>query len=176
MGIMTQNFQKLERALTDEQKKASYKKQLKEELQINLYNRFYELFYKNKEHNPDQTLSYFLNPDIKTNILNYKGFLNIIDRDSIYNKILNNVYKDFKKYYTLEIDTTKEDVKQQKEEEQKQKELERLKKEYYKQFSKNIRLKEKQQATYNKAINFSINSILAGSIIAGKTHKNKYKI
>ena len=176
MGVFTQNIQQLERSLTNEQKKRAFKKEKIRELELFLYNKFYNKFYENKKQNPVFLLGYFQNPDIKKRLLNYNGFLDDIEKSKIYNNILNNIYKDFKKYYTLEIDTTKENIKQQKEEEQKQKELEKLKKEYFKQLEKNQKLKKKQKETYNKATDFSINSILIGSIIAGKTHKNKYKL
>jgi len=119
MGIFTQNIQQLERSLTNEQKKRAYKKEKIRQLEIFLYNKFYNKFYTNKEQNPDFTLGYFSNPDTKQKLLNYTGFLDDIDKIQIYNKILNNIYNDFKKYYKLEIDISK--LKPEEEEQPKEK-------------------------------------------------------
>lgn len=165
--------------MTSAEKKRTFKREKQRELELFLYNKFYTKFYKHKEKNPDHILGYFQNPDIKKQLLNYNGFLDDIDKIQIYNKILNSVYKDFKKYYTLEIDTTKEDTTQQKE-------LEKAKKRYYKAVAKqnqllkkhyqleeeNKKLKYKQNKIYQKGIDGAITTCIIGSIAAGKKHKN----
>lgn len=172
MGIFTQNIQQLERSLTNEQKKRTYKKEKTRELELYLYNKIYSKFYKSKNSDPDFILGYFQNPDIKKQLLNYTGFLDDIEKSKIYNNILNSIYKDFKRYYNLEIDTSKEEKEQQK----KLQLIEKLDVQYLKLLEEEKEIKTNRQKTHAKGINKAINAICIGSYIAGKKHKNKYKI
>lgn len=113
MGIMTDNIQQLERSLTSEQKKTAYRRQKRKEFELYLYNKFYNKFYKNKSNNPINIYSYFNIPEVKQNIFDYDGFLNIVEKNNIYNKILKQIYNEYKIYYQNEIK-----IKPEKEEEQ----------------------------------------------------------
>lgn len=185
MGQMTDSLRQIERAFTSKNAEKEFYKKKKHELEIFLYNKFYNKFYLYKNNNPDNIYGLFLNPDKKQEILNNYNELDEMTKNEIYNKTLKKIYTDFKKYYDFEISMKKEDKIEQKEKTKLLKELEKAKKRYYmanakkqKAIEKFEEAKQKNAEIKNKYITGGIAAILIGGALSNKTikNKNKYKL
>ena len=177
MGL-NDSLNKLERSFTSEKAKKQFEKKQKTEYKHYLYKKFILLFEKNILQDPLNTYSYFINPDIKNKYIKNK-FLDLpeIEKNIIYNNILNQVYKDFKNNYKYNIDQKNifiEEEKKKKELEKKRLKILQLKYKYNYKINKLNNIKNNYNKTKKKAGGAVILALIAGGKIAEK-NTSKYK-
>lgn len=178
MGISTDLMQQMNRTFTSQKAEKDFKKKQKVDFENYLYNRFYQKFYSGKDFEPIATYSYFINTEKKQEILQDFTDIDIITKNTIYNKILNMIYKDFQNDYNTNKSTEKIDAERQKalkELEQAIKRRDKAKARCEKALARRQAQKMKLLKITKKGFGQIILSLFIGGRVASKTYrKMKY--
>lgn len=174
MGISTDLMQQMNRTFTSQKAEKDFRKKQKADFENYLYNRFYQKFYNEKDFEPLATYSYFINTEKKQEILQDFQDIDIITKSTIYNKILNMIYKDFQNDYKTNKSTEKFDKEYQKalkELEQAIKRRDRAKARY----EKSLTRYRTQKMNIVKITKKGFGQILLGIFIGGRVASKTYR-
>lgn len=174
MGISTDLVQQMNRTFTSQKAEKDFRKKQKADFENYLYNRFYQKFYNEKDFEPLATYSYFINTEKKQEILQDFQDIDIITKSTIYNKILNMIYKDFQNDYNTNKSTKKIDKEYQKalkELDQAIKRRDRAKARY----EKSLARCQAQKLNIAKITKKGFGQIALGLIIGGRVASKTYR-